>query len=591
MTTAPLFRSLPAGDAAWLIELPGLPQALALFEAVQAARQSARHGPAPHADALWAIHTLVPAARTVLVEFAPHEASAQQVLAAVHYAARMSAQMHAGAAQDMQGGAGGQARRVEIPVHYEGEDLEALAAHLRISRAELIERHTGCDYHAAFAGFAPGFVYLSGGDPCFTQVPRLATPRTRVPAGSVALAGDFSAVYPKDSPGGWQLIGATPLQMWDLQRDEPALVQPGFRVRFVDLAQTPRHISLPAATVQASASKPAPVPASVPQADAACPAGAAASLHVLSPGLQTLVQDRGRRGVTGMGVSASGALDGAAMRAANRCVGNPIDAPVLENTLGLLRLRCQGRAVAAVTGACTALRITTASGAQLRPALYEAFALEDGDVLELAAPTAGLRCYLAVRGGLGVPPVLGSAATDTLAGIGPAPLAAGDVLPVGQAIAAAALRPVTADAVAAECATRLPRPGQEVTLDICPGPRDDWFAPQALALLEQQRWHVTLQSNRVGIRLQGQTPLPRAPAYADAELPSEGTVTGALQVPASGQPVLFLADHPLTGGYPVIAVLARHHLDLAAQVPPGAWLRFRVLPRREGDLVLPPAKS
>lgn len=588
MTTPPSFlRSLPAGDAAWLMELPDLPQALALFEAVQAARQSALAPDAtrpamPHADALRAIHTLVPAARTVLVEFAPHAASAQQVLAAVRHIARISAQISAQAMPGGQGGAGGQARRVEIPVHYEGEDLEALAAHLRISRAELIERHTGCDYHAAFAGFAPGFVYLSGGHPCFTQVPRLATPRTRVPAGSVALAGDFSAVYPKDSPGGWQLIGATPWQMWDLQRAEPALVQPGFRVRFVDLAQRPRHISLPAATATASA------PAPVSSAQAATPTqvqgeSAAASLHIMAPGLQTLVQDGGRRGMTGMGVSASGALDGAAMRAANRCVGNPSDAPVLENTLGLLRLRCQGRAVAAVTGACTVLRITTASGAQLHPALYEAFALDDGDVLELAAPTAGLRCYVAVRGGLGVPPVLGSAATDTLADIGPAPLAAGDVLPVGQAIAAAALRPVTADAVAAECAAHLPRPGQEVMLDVCLGPRDDWFAPQALALLTQQRWQATPQSNRVGIRLQGQTPLPRAQAYASAELPSEGTPSGALQVPASGQPVLFLADHPLTGGYPVIAVLARHHLDLAAQVPPGAWLRFRPLLCGKGE--------
>lgn len=603
-------RFLPAGDTAWLIELPDLPHTLALFEALQAARQTALQA-APPLSPLAALHTLAPAARTLLLEWDAHAASAASVAAAVRLAAQ-------GLGARTAAPASAAARHVDIPVDYRGQDLEALAEHLGISRAELIERHTGCDYQAAFAGFAPGFVYLTGGHACFAQVPRLATPRTRVPAGSVALAGHFSAVYPKDSPGGWQLIGATPLAMWDLRRSEPALVQPGFRVRFADRAQPHRTISLPAsAPASASAaegtgtgasagagagakpsagmaagrppspgartgaaSAPAAPLAQLPRVAPDMPDAlhAPAHLHVISPGLQTLFQDAGRRGMTGMGVSASGALDGAAMRAANRCVGNPPGAPVLENTLGGLQLRCAGHAVAAVTGAHARITVLTACGQRLHPGIGQPFALHDGDQLHLAAPDAGLRCYLALRGGLHVPPVLGSAACDTLAGIGPAPLQAGDAVAAGAAIAAAALRPVAHEPAAAEAAARLPRPGSEVWLTVRPGPRDDWFSPEALALLAGQRWQVTAQSNRVGMRLAGSAPLTRNAAHQGAELPSEGTPSGALQVPASGQPVLFLADHPLTGGYPVIAVLASGQLDLAAQVPPGAWLRFRVQP-------------
>lgn len=573
-TQAFAFRALPAGETAWLIELSDLPHTLALFQALQV-RQQAANAP----SALRAVHTLVPAARTLLLEWDAHAASAAQVLAAVHEVAQ--------GLQAAQGSPGAQGRLVEIPVHYQGQDLPALAERLGISCAELVARHTGCEWQAAFAGFAPGFVYLSGGHPCFADVPRLATPRTRVPAGSVALAGHFSAVYPKDSPGGWQLIGTTPLHMWDLRRSEPALVQPGLRVRFVDLARQPQHISLPA-EAPPTQTPPAGAPPKPGQPAHAAPP---AWLHIISAGLQTLVQDGGRRGMTGLGVSASGALDRGAMRAANRCVGNPPDTPVLENTLGLLRLRCQGQAVLAVTGACAALTVTTASGARLHPALYEPFALDDGDELALAAPSAGLRCCVAVRGGLHVPCVLGSAATDTLAGVGPSPLQAGDVLAAGDAIAPGALRPVQADEAAAAAAATLPQPGQHVWLDVHAGPRDDWFAPDALALLGRQAWQASAQSNRVGIRLLGDAPLPRSAAYLGAELPSEGTPCGALQVPASGQPVLFLADHPLTGGYPVIAVLASHHVDLAAQIPPGAWLRFRVLPAISTELAQSTAES
>lgn len=532
-------RFLPAGDGALLVELDSLERALALFHVV---RQDLPSG----------VEELIPAARTLLVHYRPGAVSPM----------RLAGELRRLAARSDMGGAVGAAlagaRLVEIPVRYDGEDLEAVAEWLGLTPAEVIERHTGTEFLAAFAGFAPGFVYLAGGDPCFHGVPRRPSPRTRVPAGSVAMAGDFSAVYPSESPGGWQLLGVTPYRMWDLARAEPALVQPGFRVRFRDQARKGQ------ARLPAAATGPATRKASV----RAVP-DTADCFEVVAPGLRTLVQDLGRRGQTGLGVSWSGALDRAALRAANRIVGNPVDEAVLENLLGGLALRCHGRAVVAVTGAAAAVEIVRVDGRRVAGETWQPLALDDGETLRIAAPQAGTRCYVAVRGGWDVEPVLGSRSTDTLSGIGPAPLQKGDRLAAGAAVPGPALAAVLPDLVPPAAP---PRPGDTVTLDIVLGPRADWFTADALALLADQPWAVTPQADRVGMRLSGAQPLARR---LGGELPSEGVVAGSIQVPANGQPLLFLADHPLTGGYPVVGVLAHHELDRAAQIPVGAFLRFR----------------
>jgi len=176
---------------------------------------------------------------------------------------------------------------------------------------------------------------------------------------------------------------------------------------------------------------------------------------------------------------------------------------------------------------------------------------------------------LATRGGILSPPVLGSQATDTLAGLGAVPLRGGDAVAIADPQAA----PYLVDPHPLPRA--LPAPGETVTLEITLGPRDDWFTLAAIATLTGQEWEITPRGDRVGIRLAGAVPLERAVA---GELASEGAVTGALQVPPDGQPVLFLPDHPLTGGYPVIAAVTDKHLDLAAQLPPGRRVRFRVVP-------------
>lgn len=529
-------RFLPVNRQALLVELADLPQTLVLLQSLQAL---------PIAG----VQELVPAARTILVHFAPQQITAAALVKAI-------------AGRELGGSVQRSEVLVQIPVRYDGEDLAEVAQMLGISPEEVVRRHTASEWAVAFTGFAPGFAYLSGGDPIF-NVARRATPRTRVPAGAVALAGTFSAVYPQASPGGWQIIGVTDAAMWDVERELPALLQPGYRVQFVDVAKT---VAAGADNKPSSDIKHAKTQA-VKAAEAIKVEEGAAALRVQSTGLLTLFQDLGRHGQAGQGVSASGAMDQGALKTANRLVGNPSQLPALETVGGGLALQSVGDNVVAVTGAAAPLWLRTADGQRWSVPCHAPVALADGDVLQIDQPVSGARCYVAVRGGYRVAPVLGSASTDTLAHVGPPALQRGQLLQVqpvqgAQAVVGAAQLPPQG----------LPAAGAEVVLDVELGPRTDWFTPDAVALLAAQRWQVTPQSNRVGLRLAGDTPLARS---ITRELPSEGTALGAIQVPASGQPVLFLADHPLTGGYPVIGCVAPHHLNLAGQIPVGAWIRFK----------------
>ncbi|WP_091217664.1 biotin-dependent carboxyltransferase family protein [Geodermatophilus siccatus] len=289
---------------------------------------------------------------------------------------------------------------------------------------------------------------------------------------------------------------------------------------------------------------------------AASQGGATRSLTVLATGPLTTVQDGGRPGQGALGIGRSGACDRAAARLSNRLVGNPPDAAVLEVTLGGLVLRTGADLVVATTGA-------RCSGAHNAPTVLRA-----GRELRLGLPPTGLRTYVAVRGGIAVEPVLGSRSTDLLSGLGPPALSAGDVLPVGEP---------TAPMPGVDLAPVPDPPGGEVTVRVLPGPRADWFPAEAAAALTTTAWEVTGESNRIGLRLAG-VALERSRA---GELASEGMVRGALQVPPSGQPVLFLADAPVTGGYPVIGYVEDADVDRCGQLRPGQTLRFRgaVAPR------------
>lgn len=273
-------------------------------------------------------------------------------------------------------------------------------------------------------------------------------------------------------------------------------------------------------------------------------------LTVLETGPLATIQDRGRAGQATLGVPASGACDRAAYELANRLVGNRGGAAAVEVTFGGLAVHADQDVVVAITGApCAGVPLNA-------PATLRA-----GEVLRLGTPATGLRTYVAVRGGIDVPAVLGSRSTDLLSGLGPVPLAAGRTLPVGSLVEpmpGVDLAPVAHPA------------GGEVVLRVTPGPRRDWFTDAGWASLVAQPYRVSSNSNRVGVRLDGE-PLERA---RTGELASEGMARGAIQIPPSGTPVIFLADHPVTGGYPVIAYVSEADLDTCAQVRPGQPVRL-----------------
>ena len=278
-------------------------------------------------------------------------------------------------------------------------------------------------------------------------------------------------------------------------------------------------------------------------------------IEVIAPGPLTTVQDRGRDGWAAVGVSRSGAADRGAAALANRLVGNAPRAAVLEATFGGLAVRFSRAALVVLTGAPCAATVDGHAVAMDAP-----FHAAAGAALRLGVPSAGLRTYVGVRGGIAVPAVLGSRSTDVLTGVGPAPLAAGAMLPIGDETEG---DPPGVDQAPTRTRT-------DAALTLLPGPRLDWFAGDPLAALVAGNYVVTPASNRTALRLDGPV-LARA---VERELPSEGLVPGAIQVPPDGRPVVFLVDHPVTGGYPVVAVVREADLDVLAQRRPGDAIRF-----------------
>ena len=587
-------RFLGVNNSAFLIELADLEETLALFDRLQ---QEIRREEKDLQDqekfqgqeSLQAIVEIIPAARTLLIKFDPSLSDENTLETKIAGLKLEKGQQKSG-------------KLVEIPVVYDGEDLDDVAALLKIDREEVIRRHVESHYQVAFCGFAPGFAYLTGGDPLF-NVPRRASPRKSIPAGSVALAGKFGGVYPQPSPGGWQLIGRTNVKMFDLDRDPPSLLKPGDRVHFVDVTKgysarpegatnfsLSRNDEAGKSTPERANSKALKSSASTKAAEANEKASLAktgghgdngrsateatpkpqenAVFKLVTTLMPVTFQDRGRLYQSSQGLSPSGALDQKAMENANRLVGNSLEQPVLEFTYGNARIKALQPSVIAFTGANLPITVKTAKGTVFVFEKNTPLAIDEGDEIILGRPLAGFRSYMALRGGFKVEPVLKSASFDSLSNLGPKPLSAGDNIFIANN---SALRPVL---LSLDDPYFLPEAGDKVVLDVVMGPRTDWFTEQSIAMFLEKHWQVTAASNRIGIRLQSDTRLERS---RSDELPSEGTVTGAIEVPANGEPVLFLRDRPVTGGYPVIANLVEDQIDLAAQIPIGAFIKFRAV--------------
>ncbi len=524
---------MPAGDAALLV---------VLGEAIDPRLNARVHALARALDGQPGLVDLAPAYASLLLTYDP---------AALDYAeveARVRAALAALPARPALAG-----RRRDVPVAYGGEhgpDLPAVAQRLGMTQAEVVRLHAEGRYRVYMIGFAPGYSYL-GELPARLELPRLSTPREHVPAGSVAIAGRQTGVYSVATPGGWHLLGRTPVRLFDPEREPPCYLAPGDRVRFVP-------ISAAAFAEQAAQENTAPPPAAE---------DAAGGVEVLAPGLLTTVQDLGRTGYARYGVPAAGAMDAFAARAANRLVGNADDAPVLECTLAgpALRFPASG-ALLAVTGADLSPRL---DGQELPG--WTACAAPPGSTLKFGKRQAGLRAYLAIAGGFRVRPVLGSAATylrGPFGGHAGRALQAGDRLPLGAApgdrarLAGHKLPPAARPAYSREPVVR-----------VVLGPHAERFTADALDALLGAAYTVGPASDRMGYRLQG-PPLPR---HEPADILSQGMPLGGVQVPGDGQPIILLADHQTTGGYPLIATVIRADLPLVAQLAPGDRLRFHAV--------------
>jgi len=438
---------------------------------------------------------------------------------------------------------------VEISSVFEGPDLIDVATSAGCTPETVIELVTAATFTVAFVGFSPGFAYLEGLPQALRQIGRRARPRPAVPAGSIALANGHAAVYPAASPGGWHLIGHTDEPLFSPWAAPYARLAPGDRVRF---STSPGESRAPRIAESQGV-----------VGGEGYPAGARPVFLVEETGVRTVLQDSGRRGLAALGVPAASPADPISFALANQLVGNRAGAAVLEVTARGPTLRCLTPTFVAVVGGSPDLRLQGRSIAAGR-----VVPVSVGQQLTVGPVRGGLRTYVAVAGGFLGPEVLGSRSSDQLSGLGPGPVAP------GTRLWAAAMEPPLGDHVEDGILAGLT--DGPTALRIVPGPHSECFAPGTFESLATIGFMVEADSNRVGLRLR---PDPQAPPVArsgrkveDRELDSQGMVTGAIQVPPNGEPVLLLTDHATLGGYPVVAVVAAADHGVLGQCAPGSTL-------------------
>lgn len=516
-------RLLPVGEAALSLQLGAEidPDVSARVRGIGRALEECAHP--------W-LREAVPTYRSLLVVFDP---------AAREEAAARLLELAAAAPSPAAG------RVHEIAVLYGGEhgpDLAEVARHCRMSEPEVVARHAGQEYLAFMLGFMPGFAYL-GLLPTELETPRRATPRVRVPAGAVAVAGRQTGIYPFASPGGWNLIGRCSRRLFDPRTTPPALILPGDRVRFraVD--------ALPMSGLIAAAHG----------------VEAAPAVEVLSPGLFTTVQDGGRPGWRRMGVPGAGAWDARALEDANGALGNGPGAAALECTLTGPTLRFLRTARFAVAGADLGAALERADMGAWPVPPGEPVLARAGNVLRFTGRRAGCRALVAFAGGIAVPEVLGSRATDLLAGFGGLD---GRPLQIRDRFA-------LYEAAGTQRAPRRarPQPLEAGPLRVILGPQEEAFDPAEVRAFLESAYEVRPEADRVGCRLRGRRLAHRGPA----EIVSDGIVPGCIQVPPDGEPIVMGPDGPTTGGYPKIATVIGADMRRLGQLAPGDTVRFRAV--------------
>ena len=441
-------------------------------------------------------------------------------------------------------------QRLNVLTSFDGPDLDDIAAAAGVTADAVIDLLTGCDLRVAFLGFSPGFPYLIGLPPALKDIPRRATPRTSVPRGSVALAGGFAAIYPQPTPGGWMLVGRTSLPLFDPDVAPYARLRAGDVIRFRRADPEDGGDQIGADRRGSPADRP-------PRR-----AQSQRFVQVVEPGLLSLVEDGGRTSVASIGVPDAGPADPDSMRLANRLVGNPDTAAVIEITARGPTLRFRGDAHLGVVAASREAADLTIDGHVV--AADTVVPARNGQTMSVGQLRQGLRAYIAIAGGIEIPLVVGSRSSDVLSGLGLGPLVVGDQLDLGAPNHPRGfLTPTRSDELGSH----------STVIRVIEGPHP--FGPGELETLCSTRWEVTDASNRVGLRLSAGGAVLSSPGRID----STGTVTGAVQVPPDGQPIVLMPDHATVGGYPIIACVIAADLARLGQLRGGDRLEFEPVTR------------
>jgi KipI family sensor histidine kinase inhibitor len=529
-------RVVPAGDQALLVEIgDGIDE--------QVNRRVHALGLALRQRDIACILDLIPTYRSLLVNYDPLRTDLHALKDAI-----------AGLARTLDESILPAPRTVEIPTCYGGRfgpDLAFVADHNHLTEQEVVALHTASVCRVFMMGFSPGFTYLGGMSPRIAT-PRLKTPRTAIPAGSVGIAQQQTGIYPVESPGGWQLIGRTPVRLFDPVRTPPTLVEPGDIVTFVQIDEEEYRDIERRAGLEPRRTADLEVR---PTGESADPV-----VEVLDGGALTTVQDLGRYGFQRYGVPVSGAMDTFALRVANLLVGNEENAPALEMTLaGPQMLFFQG-AVVAVAGGDLQPRIDDRAAP-----MWQAFPVSRDGVLSFRGLRAGARAYLAIAGGIDVPIVLGSRSTymrSHFGGLDGRPLRSGDRLARGPVPGTVEARRMPA--------SWLPTYLGSHRVRVVLGPQEAAFTARGVQTLLSSAYTIGAQSDRMGYRLEG----PPIEHRTVADILSDGTPAGAVQVSGDGMPLVLLADRGTTGGYAKIATAAGVDLPRLAQSRPGDRIFF-----------------
>lgn len=445
-----------------------------------------------------------------------------------------------------------------VPVCYEDDlapDMATVCSHSGLSREQVIALHSSKEYLVYMLGFLPGFVYLGGMDGRLTT-PRLNTPRLKIAAGSVGIAGSQTGIYPLDSPGGWQLIGRTPIKPYDPLRTPPVLFKAGDHIRFEPI--TRQDFDRLSGIFDRKQ----------PEERILSPEGA--SVSVITAGALTTVQDGGRFRFQKDGFTPSGVMDRISYRLANAITGNKPEAAVLETTMLGPKLRFFEDTYFAVTGAD---QQPTLNGQRIP--LYTQVYAHAGSILSLGFTVTGLRSYIAFSGGINVPVVLGSRSTSMRYGLGGfkgRALVTGDVLPLCTAAGINHTKPLP---VPEELLTVPPGSVSDdrgpVTLRIIAGPQDSFFPAAAVRQFIKNDYIVSGESDRMGLRLAG----AKLKSRNGTDIISDGITYGSVQISSSGQPIIMAADHQTCGGYAKIATVITADMPRLGQLKPGTGIRFK----------------